>query len=1286
MLHATGLIRTARSIALALLVTAAIGGCGGADSPSAQPTVRALASASAAEYVAPVVVSIAKVSETRVSRTTYDFVFEVTIKGGSELSPHVLAEVAAVGAGTSVRNGVVRVDGVAANAVVKAGNITLRQDRAQPFNASAVVWRITVTEAPPTAVKLVEVSSLDVGQVTASWLPAVDDKTPADKMRYQVHAGTDPAFIPSATTLKFEGTGVASASMPSGWTPGQRIAVKVVALDEQGQRSTSEALQVIVSDTQATLVAGATSQRLEASDVTRVTDTTVELRAGTSPPAVGQFITSAEGQGMLRKVTAVAGNVVTTGPASLNQVIQTATITSAISLTAVPSVVPLAASTGRRTIAAVESGGRTEVQWPDSRFRMSSDSDVSDARRKALGTTTSAPEGGARRSTLATVGGANIDVSSKRADGGTGRFVTVNAPDTVAIVAGTAGSFDVSTLIDRDDRAWITENPIPLAICKLEMESNPLPGVVSLGAAEDVVRATFNTDNGPYSALRSGNYPIRLNTAGVAARAEPYRIKLRLYVDEAGNRCEDFLGRSLLGWKETIAIEVKLVVTSTPNFPKGETKRLPFSSSASLTVTNDVTFTIDPMLEAEVRLAPGGLQMARLEAKGRIELKQELEISAVAAGQLDKTLNLVGDRRFVKVFMAGPVPIVMSGVFAVDMRIEGSVTGTLEATETLSYSLEDLLYGLRYENGQWTTPANVRPVQRFKIAGEGSATANLTVSLLPKLNVSFYEALTGRLVLSPYLAAEAGVKGKVLVDALVGSVTLDADWWIAKGAVTAGVDAYAMADLRVLDLNVLTWPSGANPDNYKTWLPKITLMEPKAILGIPALAATVDMTAKHPTDSRAILIRGKATDVPNPFGGLPIIAFDNWTKPLVVAANNLGYRLIDAPEGSAKGDHWIVFDRPGTYTVRLGGVSNMGGWARQIAETTINLTDNNANGIVDQWETKYGLVGSGPAIAAGDGDNDGKTNLQEWQAGTDPTKSDVAISIAEVVDDAGPKLGPIPPDGGTDDSSPSLFGVLNKPLEPGEIVRVYDGAVALGVASVSGLTWSFTSAPLTLGTHSFTATIASPAGFNGVSSAAWSIRIRPDLKLPPTGITSAQCYQAGSDVLVSCTSAGAIALSGGDKQDGMRAQPFDYRLVNKAGGGTYDKTECVFDAITGLTWEGKTASGLRAGANTYTNWADGRNGDASAYAAYVNSIALCGRTDWRLPSAVELQGIVNYGVNPSGVLASIDGAWYPNTLRNWYWSSSPYAGDAGYAWYVFSVSGYFSIVKRDSSGVVRLVR
>ncbi|MCX8517043.1 MAG: DUF1566 domain-containing protein [Rhodoferax sp.] len=106
----------------------------------------------------------------------------------------------------------------------------------------------------------------------------------------------------------------------------------------------------------------------------------------------------------------------------------------------------------------------------------------------------------------------------------------------------------------------------------------------------------------------------------------------------------------------------------------------------------------------------------------------------------------------------------------------------------------------------------------------------------------------------------------------------------------------------------------------------------------------------------------------------------------------------------------------------------------------------------------------------------------------------------------------------------------------------------------------------------------------------------------------------------------------------------------------YDKTECVQDNNTGLVWEGKTASGARAGTSTYTNYDGtdvGQKGNAGAAIptqisasnnsiGYVNSVnagsGLCGYTDWRLPTVEELQGIVVSGQSPS-----IDTAWFPNT-------------------------------------------
>ncbi|MDP3084930.1 MAG: DUF1566 domain-containing protein [Rubrivivax sp.] len=202
-------------------------------------------------------------------------------------------------------------------------------------------------------------------------------------------------------------------------------------------------------------------------------------------------------------------------------------------------------------------------------------------------------------------------------------------------------------------------------------------------------------------------------------------------------------------------------------------------------------------------------------------------------------------------------------------------------------------------------------------------------------------------------------------------------------------------------------------------------------------------------------------------------------------------------------------------------------------------------------------------------------------------------------------------------------------------------------------------------------------------------------RLNDTGVTASQCYAAGSDALVSCVSAAALALNA--QQDGMIGRDvthndngdgnagFSYSLVPKAGGGSYDKTECVKDNVSGLMWEGKTADGgPRDGGRTYTNRGDGSAGDAGGYVASVNSAGLCGFNDWRLPTARELQDLVDYGVAFPG--PTIERSWFPNTRSDAYWSSSPVAGYPGDAWNVNFFNSSVVDHSRGNAGRVRLVR
>ncbi|MFW5452885.1 DUF1566 domain-containing protein [Thioalkalivibrio sulfidiphilus] len=112
----------------------------------------------------------------------------------------------------------------------------------------------------------------------------------------------------------------------------------------------------------------------------------------------------------------------------------------------------------------------------------------------------------------------------------------------------------------------------------------------------------------------------------------------------------------------------------------------------------------------------------------------------------------------------------------------------------------------------------------------------------------------------------------------------------------------------------------------------------------------------------------------------------------------------------------------------------------------------------------------------------------------------------------------------------------------------------------------------------------------------------------------------------------------------------------------------------GQTWNGTTCTGS---ASTYT-WQQA----LQAVADLNSGGGFAGHTDWRLPNKNELNSIVERKCYEP----AINGAIFPATPADWYWSSSPYADDATGAWNVSFNGGCVLASPKTELDRVRLVR
>jgi len=180
--------------------------------------------------------------------------------------------------------------------------------------------------------------------------------------------------------------------------------------------------------------------------------------------------------------------------------------------------------------------------------------------------------------------------------------------------------------------------------------------------------------------------------------------------------------------------------------------------------------------------------------------------------------------------------------------------------------------------------------------------------------------------------------------------------------------------------------------------------------------------------------------------------------------------------------------------------------------------------------------------------------------------------------------------------------------------------------------------------------------------------------------------------------------------DALTPQPFvfDMTRLNQDGsindGSDYSKRPwvCVRDNQSGMTWEVKTPeAGLRSINNTYS-WYDpdqasnggfagkanagvctGSECDTDSYIKAVNTVKLCGLSDWHLPSRFELNTIVDTSIFFPG--PTLPKAFFPEALPGKYWTDTTFKTRRAGAWVWRFDYGNDYVAEKSEALSVRLV-
>ena len=115
----------------------------------------------------------------------------------------------------------------------------------------------------------------------------------------------------------------------------------------------------------------------------------------------------------------------------------------------------------------------------------------------------------------------------------------------------------------------------------------------------------------------------------------------------------------------------------------------------------------------------------------------------------------------------------------------------------------------------------------------------------------------------------------------------------------------------------------------------------------------------------------------------------------------------------------------------------------------------------------------------------------------------LTAAVTGADDNVTPTTGNVVSGASTNDNTLTLSGTISATPAAGDVVAVYDGATRLGLATVTGTTWTFNTPSLSNAAHSFTAKVEDAAGNSGSAGTAYAVTVNATVPTATATITTA---------------------------------------------------------------------------------------------------------------------------------------------------------------------------------------